>query len=135
MPRPKTNFENDYRLPSPIHEDAMEIADSQLSRLSFHSVDDGPMSMDLGLGLDTSISNAHIDTRVDSGIDPGPASEMPVIPLVRKGRARSGAISSSPDTPRSWHGLSGRRFFMGYREDCEKCRMKIPGHFAHFLPV
>jgi len=126
MPRPKSGFENDYRLPSPIHEDAMEIADSQLSRLSFHG-DDGPAST-MDLGLDTSVG-VRPAPRVDSAVD----ATAPV-PLARKGRARSGAISASPDAPRSWHGLAGRRFFMGYREDCEKCRMKIPGHFAHFLP-
>lgn len=26
-----------------------------------------------------------------------------------------------------------RRFCMGYRDDCEKCRLRVPGHFSHFL--
>jgi hypothetical protein len=32
-------------------------------------------------------------------------------------------------------GLQGLRkgFSMGYRSDCEKCRMKVPGHFSHVI--
>jgi hypothetical protein len=26
-----------------------------------------------------------------------------------------------------------RGFSMGYRSDCEKCRMKVPGHFSHVI--
>lgn len=26
-----------------------------------------------------------------------------------------------------------RGFSMGYRSDCEKCRMKVPGHFSHII--
>lgn len=32
--------------------------------------------------------------------------------------------------------LPGRRcqrFSMGYRQDCDKCRMRLPGHYAHIL--
>ncbi|KAL8660135.1 MAG: hypothetical protein Q9202_006791 [Teloschistes flavicans] len=24
---------------------------------------------------------------------------------------------------------------MGYRADCEKCKMKVPGHYSHFIPA
>ena len=44
---------------------------------------------------------------------------------------------------RSWTGYGGdiggntsgmrRSFSMGYRADCEKCRMKVPGHFSHII--
>ncbi|CZT48261.1 uncharacterized protein RSE6_08934 [Rhynchosporium secalis] len=41
---------------------------------------------------------------------------------------------------RNWTGygseLNGgmkRSFSMGYRADCEKCRMKVPGHFSHII--
>jgi hypothetical protein len=30
------------------------------------------------------------------------------------------------------HGMK-RSFSMGYRADCEKCRMKVPGHFSHII--
>lgn len=26
-----------------------------------------------------------------------------------------------------------KRFSMGYRADCEKCRMKVPGHYSHVV--
>ncbi|KAH8770522.1 hypothetical protein BGZ57DRAFT_1005827 [Hyaloscypha finlandica] len=42
---------------------------------------------------------------------------------------------------RNWTGLETssptqglkRSFSMGYRADCEKCRMKVPGHFSHII--
>ncbi|OCK78715.1 hypothetical protein K432DRAFT_356302 [Lepidopterella palustris CBS 459.81] len=42
--------------------------------------------------------------------------------MKKKGRARSGAITDK------------RKFSMGYREDCDKCRARVPGHYSHFLP-
>jgi hypothetical protein len=26
-----------------------------------------------------------------------------------------------------------RRLVMGYREDCESCRLRIPGHYNHYI--
>ena len=42
-------------------------------------------------------------------------------PTAKKGRARSGAITDK------------RKFSMGYRDDCDKCRARVPGHYSHFL--
>jgi hypothetical protein len=44
---------------------------------------------------------------------------------IRRGRARSGAITS-PVVP-------NKRIFTGYLPTCEKCRNKVPGHYMHFL--
>ncbi|KAF2025981.1 hypothetical protein EK21DRAFT_75180 [Setomelanomma holmii] len=44
------------------------------------------------------------------------------LPPTPRGRKRSGALT----------GMG--RFSMGYRDDCEKCRMRVPGHYSHFLP-
>jgi len=48
--------------------------------------------------------------------------------------------SRSKHSLRNWNGLGeispagGKRgFSMGYRADCEKCRMKVPGHFSHII--
>lgn len=38
-----------------------------------------------------------------------------------RGRKRSGALT----------GIG--RFSMGFRDDCEKCRLRVPGHYSHFL--
>jgi len=51
--------------------------------------------------------------------------------------------SRSKHSLRNWSGFAGdigdngsgmkRSFSMGYRSDCEKCRMKVPGHFSHII--
>ncbi|OCL06111.1 hypothetical protein AOQ84DRAFT_441043 [Glonium stellatum] len=43
-------------------------------------------------------------------------------PTAKRGRARSGAITDK------------RKFSMGYRDDCDKCKARVPGHYSHFLP-
>ncbi|KAH6616823.1 hypothetical protein C7974DRAFT_52949 [Boeremia exigua] len=45
------------------------------------------------------------------------------LPPTPRGRKRSGALTGTPG-----------RFSMGYRDDCEKCRQRVPGHYSHFLP-
>ncbi|KAF2997699.1 hypothetical protein E8E13_006586 [Curvularia kusanoi] len=103
------------RMPSPISEDDDNIPDtptaftqSQLQRLSFSGEDD---VMD---GMDMEEEGERIEEpRV-----------VPTTPLTPRGRKRSGALT----------GVTPGRFSMGFREDCEKCRMKVPGHYAHFLP-
>lgn len=47
---------------------------------------------------------------------------QPTAPTPTRGRKRSGALTGMP------------RFSMGYRDDCEKCRQRVPGHYSHFLP-
>lgn len=80
------------RMPSPISEDDSDLPTMQAeSQLSQLSVED----MD--------------------GVEDTPAISP------RKGRARSGAITSK------------KRFSMGFRDDCEKCKLKVPGHYAHFI--
>jgi hypothetical protein len=43
------------------------------------------------------------------------------LPPTPRGRKRSGALTSVG------------RFSMGYRDDCEKCRQRVPGHYSHFI--
>ncbi|KAH9872076.1 hypothetical protein J1614_006337 [Plenodomus biglobosus] len=43
------------------------------------------------------------------------------LPPTPRGRKRSGALT----------GVG--RFSMGYRDDCEKCRQRVQGHYSHFL--
>jgi hypothetical protein len=49
-------------------------------------------------------------------------TESLALPPTPRGRKRSGALT----------GMG--RFSMGYRDDCEKCRQRVPGHYSHFLP-
>jgi hypothetical protein len=103
------------RMPSPISEDEdipdtpTALTQSQLSRLSMTSNGQGTEPMD----MEGSLSHDDADMMA-----PPPG----VVTTPSRGRKRSGA-------------LSGRgKFSMGYRDDCEKCRMRVPGHYSHFLP-
>ncbi|KAK4133716.1 hypothetical protein BT67DRAFT_41356 [Trichocladium antarcticum] len=56
--------------------------------------------------------------------------ESPGTPSPRKGHTRS------KHTVNSWTTLQPgmkRSFSIGYRADCDKCRMKVPGHFNHII--
>lgn len=98
------------RMPSPISESEdipdtpTAFAQSQLSRLTVTS--DQMMDMDIP-------SSASPQSLV-----PPNSTSMPAA----RGRKRSGALTGAG------------RFSMGYREDCERCRLRVPGHYAHFLP-
>lgn len=85
-------------MPSPIREDIM---DSQLSKLSFS---DEAMDTDDDMLYSPTVSESQF------GLPP------------RKGRARSGAITTT-----------NKKIFTGYLANCEKCRDKVPGHYIHFL--
>ena len=74
-------------------------------------------------------------------IDAEPMDAGPDHLVIRKQRQRSGALSSgggaSPARagPSSAAAAAGgkRGFSMGFRNDCEKCRLRVPGHMNHFL--
>lgn len=64
-----------------------------------------------------SFSQANVD-EMETEISTTPLT----VPPTPRGRKRSGAMTGMP------------RISMGYREDCEKCRQRVPGHYSHFLP-
>lgn len=69
---------------------------------------------------------------VDAGMCPGNAMdiEQPVTSSPRKGHTRS------RHTLNSWTAAQPgmkKSFSIGYRADCEKCRLKVPGHFNHII--
>lgn len=110
--RPRLSTEADHRMPSPITEDCFEgsteITSSQLSRLS--------------------VSQTFMDDDDDMDMDDMMSSQQqspPVSPTGRgrTGRARSDAISTG----------QSKRVVFGYRDDCAKCRARMPGHWAHFI--
>ncbi|GAB7357086.1 hypothetical protein MBLNU459_g7899t1 [Dothideomycetes sp. NU459] len=63
-------------------------------------------------------------TDVDMDMEPAEPPEIEAV-VVRKQRARSGAFTSPRDP--------SKKLSMGYRDDCEKCRNRVPGHMNHFL--
>ena len=64
-----------------------------------------------------SFSHPNAD-QMETEMSPTPLT----LPPTPRGRKRSGALT----------GMG--RFSMGYRDDCEKCRQRVPGHYSHFLP-
>ena len=69
-------------------------------------------------------SQLSLLTVSDMEVDAEPPEPPPDIVMVRKQRQRSGAFISTPEA---------RKLSMGYREDCDKCRRRVPGHMNHFL--
>jgi len=134
--RPRLSAENEYRIPSPISEDTdfdndgiddlastpTEYASSQLERLSVSQGDDG-MEWDSASSVMSSQGYQQQGTTTDEGVDVETGAVPPTPTTAMKmGRARSDAITGS-----------AKRVVFGYREDCAKCRARIPGHWAHFI--
>lgn len=141
-------------VPSPIDEDevptppsAAEAAGSQLSMLTVNDMDMEPSDTLLpSISIDTSEAfpldeqgghGLEMESAVDvEHMDDGDLRESRL--TVRKQRQRSGALSSgqgSPSPARAVPDLAvaKRGFSMGFRADCEKCRMRVPGHMNHFV--
>ncbi|TDZ34332.1 hypothetical protein CTRI78_v011614 [Colletotrichum trifolii] len=138
------------RLPSPISEgeDSTSRADSgSLSPASM--VLDSGFPNQLAMRLQQSSLNGHSDTgmmdiehavggmmdgddAVTTTVDalPTETSSAPATPSPgKKGHIRS------RHTVNNWTWQPGMKksFSIGYRADCEKCRMKVPGHFNHIV--
>jgi hypothetical protein len=156
---PQENHAGDrLDVPSPIDEDevptppsAAEAAGSQLQLLS---VSDVEMQ-----GVEGSDEYAHASQHIphiagspsQSDMSQAPSSPFahgPGSMMVRKQRQRSGALSAagygspmrdaSAYLPATHQGdansaANKRGISMGYRADCEKCRLKVPGHMNHFF--
>ena len=135
-------------VPSPIDEDevptppsAAEAAGSQLSMLTVNDMDMEPSSaLDLPtISVDPSLTPRSGDiSDVESAIDIDPMDDSESRDsrlTVRKQRQRSGALSSGQGSPSPVRADPNARrgFSMGFRADCEKCRMRVPGHMNHFL--
>ncbi|PFH61628.1 hypothetical protein XA68_16803 [Ophiocordyceps unilateralis] len=58
--------------------------------------------------------------------DSGPMSPSP-------GRSRGHVRSKHTVNSWTWQPGMKKSFSIGYRSDCEKCRLKVPGHFNHII--
>lgn len=94
------------RMPSPISED--------------EDIPNTPTDFTQSQLSRLSFSNANAPDDMDTE-HTSPPLGLAAAPTPR-GRKRSGALT----------GVG--RFTMGYRDDCEKCRQRVPGHYSHFLP-
>jgi hypothetical protein len=125
-PPPTRRFAlRDHPMPSPIRE-ALHSPSLQSPRANL-------MSPTQSGAMETSIAAATQLSRLSMGGDGTEAMETDEVQkenLIanglspKKGRARSGAISSQK-----------MAFSYGYRGDCDKCRARVPGHNAHYLPI
>ncbi|KAK4493960.1 hypothetical protein PRZ48_015146 [Zasmidium cellare] len=146
---PQENISSDHlEVPSPIDEDevptppsAAEAAGSQLSMLTVSDVDmeeDDPsvptVSIDPARPSNVH-TNADLSNDPDSAVDFEPMDNGPDNIIVRKQRQRSGALSNGNSPVRAGPSNPGPRrgFSVGFRADCEKCRMRVPGHMNHFI--
>ncbi|KAI0105301.1 hypothetical protein GGR51DRAFT_198150 [Nemania sp. FL0031] len=134
------------RLPSPISENGGEdvpaspsmVLDNcspvmaQLQRPSLphmtHST--SPHAMPLHPNIRMSPQPADTDAAM-MDTDGGSPSSAPATPSPRGKYGHS----RSKHTLNNWTLQPGMKksFSIGYRADCEKCRMKIPGHFNHII--
>jgi hypothetical protein len=101
--RPEFDDDRSRRMPSPISED--------------EDIPDTPTALTQSQLSRLSFSQASPADQMDMETAP---TALTLLPTPR-GRKRSGALT----------GMG--RFSMGYREDCEKCRQQVPGHYSHFL--
>ncbi|OTA56590.1 hypothetical protein K449DRAFT_157616 [Hypoxylon sp. EC38] len=135
------------RLPSPISESGGEdmpaspgmVLDSRLPVTSQlqrpylphmpHSTN--PHAMAIHPNIQTIPPAADSDTGM---MDTDSASSPSSAPATPSPRGKFGH-SRSKHTLNSWTLQPGMKksFSIGYRADCEKCRMKIPGHFNHII--
>ena len=71
------------------------------------------------------------DAGMTDAVDAGTPTSAPASPSPRGKFGHS----RSKHTLNSWTLQPGMKksFSIGYRADCEKCRMKIPGHFNHII--
>lgn len=150
-------------VPSPIDEDevptppsAAEAAGSQLELLTVSDVE--MQGVERSDGLTSEMEHLPQISLSPSQSTSGQISNAsyasaPGSMMVRKQRQRSGALSAAGyGSPMRGASLDGttmptlgegdansantnnkRGISMGYRPDCEKCRLKVPGHMNHFF--
>ncbi|KAI1388045.1 uncharacterized protein F4822DRAFT_430800 [Hypoxylon trugodes] len=135
------------RLPSPISESGGEdtptspgmVLDSRLpaaAQLQRPYLPHLPHSTNPhAMAIHPNIQTIPPATDSDAGMmDADPASSPSSAPATPSPRGKFGH-SRSKHTLNSWTLQPGMKksFSIGYRADCEKCRMKIPGHFNHII--
>jgi hypothetical protein len=112
-----------------------------------------PSHHNYGLGIEEATSRLKHDRRLPSPISEDEASPSIQLSAVGDLRMEMQDLSSSKEqnntSPRLKSGLrnwghvstgvgpsegGAKRLSMGYRSDCEKCQLKVPGHYMHLLP-
>lgn len=118
--------QNNRQLPSPIFEVGGDCTDCQAAGLANMMIDE------VDALVDASQTNASLQgpSSVVGANSQLSADPRPPSPLQgRRGHTRS------KHTVNTWTCQPGmkRSFSIGYRADCEKCRLRVPGHFNHII--
>lgn len=126
------NAVRNWRLPSPISEGEDAPApspDMVLDGSTTHLADRLASQVSIttpGEQRSDPMNQGPADAGQEAGQLPGP----PTTPSpARKGHTRSRHTIDSW----TWQPGMKKSFSMGYRTDCEKCRLKVPGHFNHII--
>lgn len=130
---------NNRRLPSPISE-AGDASLYPTPSSADMAVDDpsGRQCRTVGASLPMRASSAHAmlhpNTMMDVESQPPFATPVPEADQVTPSPGRRGHVRSK-HTVNSWTWQPGMKksFSIGYRSECEKCRLKVPGHFNHIV--
>jgi len=111
-----------------------------------------PSRHSYGLGIEEATSRLKHDRRLPSPISEDEASPSIQLSGVGDLQMEMQDLSSPKEqntSPRLKSGLrnwghvstgvgpsegAAKRLSMGYRSDCEKCQLKVPGHYMHLLP-
>ncbi|KXL51175.1 hypothetical protein M433DRAFT_132010 [Acidomyces richmondensis BFW] len=142
---PQENLSSDHlEVPSPIDEDEVptppSAADAAGSQLSMLSVNDMDIETPPGLPAINIEFDGMREARDPENVEASTNSTSHDV-VVRKQRQRSGAQSNGSVSPIRLAGLVGgqigtssrKSLSIGYRSDCEKCRLRVPGHMNHFV--
>lgn len=118
------DLQNNRLLPSPISEGSASLP-AAAAGMMLDDIDECAHNADRSTppatcdGADAG-SPQRLATEAEAGESPSPS---------RKGHCRN------THTVNTWTWQPGmkRSFSIGYRSDCEKCRLKVPGHFNHII--
>ncbi|KAL6890644.1 hypothetical protein GGI43DRAFT_415375 [Trichoderma evansii] len=130
--------QNHRRLPSPISEVEDSILDQDFGEAGMMVDDNMGVAMDGAIVLPPSPSRAMDHPNAMMDIESPPRSHLHGADgegdTHSPSPARRGHMRSK-HTIDSWTWQPGMKksFSIGYRADCEKCRLKVPGHFNHIV--
>ncbi|KAM5346406.1 hypothetical protein ACJ41O_009411 [Fusarium nematophilum] len=132
--------QNNRRLPSPISEcdDSMSAQPITPCGMEFDISAQGnptPEGEHASLAIEHSPPHEMEHPNAMMDIESAPPAQSvdaegdPTTPSPRRGHIRS------RHTVNNWTWQPGMKksFSIGYRADCEKCRLKVPGHFNHII--
>lgn len=144
LPGAEWSMAHDRRLPSPISElgtedvpmtPGMDWDDDLAPRRPYLPHAPDSIIPAGGMVLHPNIHTPRQLADIDAGMSDADGGSPPSAPSSPSPRGKYGHCRSK-HTVNSWTsnqpGMK-KSFSIGYRADCEKCRLKIPGHFNHII--